>query len=48
LDVLQEQENGQTDPDDTDCKISCRMTSVSCLERLVSRADIRQTFERRR
>jgi len=37
-------ENGQTDPDDTDCTISFRMTSVSCLERLVSRADIRQTF----
>ena len=44
LDVLQEKENGQTDPDVTDCTISFRMTSVSCLERLVSRADIRQTF----
>ena len=44
--ILQEQDSGQTDPVDTDCMISFRMISVSHLERLVSRADIRQTAGR--
>jgi glycosyltransferase involved in cell wall biosynthesis len=46
--IFQTDSDGQTDPEDTDCTISRRMTSVSCLERLVSRSDIIQTFGRHR